>query len=172
MDEKRYAKYQTVKEDYNAQSRALKDKKSELTRLNTIIQEKMAEKDQCVIEPVLFTPEVLYRLIKKCEEVKRLGKVHPVAMALGRFLNYPTPSLLTKLKLAMQEHPDYQNNEKLGKLLNEANHYFPYIQRDSNVAAHQRMFEFFHESIQPGKENEDLNLDVKKRKMDPDSSHY
>ena len=141
----RYARFQKVKGDYLAQDRLLKSKKAELTQLNAVIREKEATKEHCVIEPVLFTPEVLYALIKKCNEVKRLGFVHPVAAALSRFLNYPTPSLLTKLKFAMQEHPDYQKNEKLNKLLTEANQYFPYIRRES-VPDHQHMFEFFHEN--------------------------
>ncbi|MGV3740610.1 MAG: hypothetical protein ACO1N3_04915 [Gammaproteobacteria bacterium] len=170
-DPSRYAEFLEVKEEYKTHFAILKETKASLAEVNKVIQEKEIEKQQCIIEPVTFTPEILQALIKKCEQVKRLGRVHPVAAALGVFLNYPTPSLLTKLKLAMQEYPDYQKNENIVKLLNEANHYFPYIQREPHIAQ-QRAFEFFQsihrESPKSVEDYEESSN--KKRRFGPSSS--
>lgn len=170
-DKKRYAEFLAVKDEYNTHIAILKETKASLAELNTAIQEKEAEKQKCIIEPVTFTPEILQALIKRCEQVKRLGRVHPVAAALGGFLNYPTPLLLTKLKLAMQEHPDYQKNENIIKLLNDANHYFPYIQREPHIAQ-QRAFEFFQSARREGPKDVEDNEELanKKRRFGPSAT--
>lgn len=142
-DPRRFQKYEAVRQEYKEIQANLKEMKKKLDVLNRYIGDVQEEQEKCMVEPVLFTPEVLQSLIAKCSQVTRLGRVHPVAAALGTFLSYPTPSLLTKLKLAMQEH-DVQNNPKIVQLLHEANQYFPYIQREGQHAK-ARGFEFFHE---------------------------
>ncbi|MCX7090458.1 MAG: hypothetical protein NTU48_03285 [Legionellales bacterium] len=123
----------------------IKDIQKELAELNHKIQTVEEAQAHCVVEPVLFTPEVLQTLIEKCKQVTRLGRAHPVTTALGSFLAYPTPSLLSKLKLAMQENPDYKKNSKIMSLMNEAHHYFPYINREEEALLQQGLFKFVRE---------------------------
>lgn len=138
-----FQQYEQVKQEYKKVQTAVHEMKKELDVLNQDIGAVEEEQEKCVVVPVLFTPEAVQSLMERCYQVTRLGRVHPVAAALGAFLNYPTPSLLTKLKLAMQEH-DVQKNPKIVQLLHEANQYFPYIQREGQVAkAH--WFDFFQE---------------------------
>lgn len=120
----------------------IKGLKEDLTALNLKIQRVVDEQEGCKVTPIEFTPEILHSMIEKCKYVTRMGRCHPVATALGSFLNYPTPSLLTKLKLAMQEHGDYQSIPKLVQLLTQANQYFPYIQREKPLPT-QHLFDFF-----------------------------
>lgn len=155
----RFKQFEMVKEDCKQKLRELNVVKKELETLNQSIKAVEDEQAKCVVKPVLFTPEVLQNLIDRCKHVTRLGRVHPVAAALGAFLNYPTPSLLTKLKLAMQEH-DVQSNPKMVQLLQEAHQYFPYIQRDEQVAK-ARGFEFFQEYKDHGSEQADADYHKK-----------
>lgn len=160
-DPPRFQKYEAVRQEYKEIQANLEEMKKELDVLNRYIGDVQEEQEKCMVEPVLFTPEVLQSLITKCSQVTRLGRVHPVAAALGTFLNYPTPSLLTKLKLAIQEH-DVQNNPKIVQLLHEANQYFPYIEREGQHAK-LRGFGFFHEykGETSHEDNHDLNRQSK-----------
>ena len=143
-DRRRFQDFEAIRADYQAVAANLGARKKALATLNQEIEAVEKAQESCVVEPVLFTPEVLQSLIEKCKHATRLGRMHPVAAALGAFLNYPTPSLLTKLKFAMQEHGDYQKNLKIVQLLTEANHYFPYIQPSAH-ATKAHGFEFFQE---------------------------
>lgn len=171
QDKDLYTHYLAVKDEYNELAASLKETKTARAELNKVIEEKEAAKQQCEIDPILFNPEVLAALIKRCEQVTRIGRIHPVAAALARFLNYPTPSLLTKLKIAMMEHPDYKKNDNMVKLLAEANHYFPYIQREPHVAQ-QRLFDFFRNTLrgQPMPAKEDEHHKEKIRRLGPSSA--
>ncbi len=144
--------YDAIRRDLIESAGQIESIKKELALLNQEIHKVEEEQAHCVVDPVLFTPEVLQALIAKCNQVTRLGRAHPVTVALATFLGYPTPSLLSKLKLAMQEHPDYQRNSKIVGVLTEANIYFPYIQREE-TATHKGLFKFFREHYaekQPG----------------------
>lgn len=136
----------------------IKKIQKELAELNQKIQTVEEAQANCVVEPVLFTPEVLQTLIEKCKQQTRLGRAHPVTTALGSFLAYPTPSILNKLKLAMQETPDYKTNSKIMSLVIEAHHYFPYIHREETSALVDKgLFKFVREhysDIRPNSESE------------------
>ena len=160
-DRRLFQDFKAIRADYQSVAAHLAAQKKALTTLNQEIEAVEKAQESCVVEPVLFTSELLQSLIEKSKQVTRMGRMHPVAAALGAFLNYPTPSLLTKLKLAMQEHDDYQRNPKIVQLLTEANHYFPYIHRDVH-APKARGFEFFQE-YQGEVAHDDVHEALKKR---------
>lgn len=134
--------------------------KKDLAELSQKIHHIVEEQEGCKVTPVEFTPEILQAMIDKCKHVTRMGRTHPVATALGSFLNYPTPSLLTKLKLAMQEHGDYQSSPKLVQLLTQANQYFPYIQREKPLPT-QYLFDFFKDKPRVFEQDESLEQKLK-----------
>lgn len=148
-DAKKFKQYQILRQECIDILANIKMVKADLKFLNEEIERVETEQKKYAVEHILFTPELMNNLVAKCGRITRLGRIHPVADALVKFLNYPTPSVLNNLQRVMQKHPDYQKNENLMHLLQEANRYFPYIQRESHpIPAHKPSeFHFFKGEI-------------------------
>ncbi len=145
-DASKYTEFLATTKDLSNVKSDIRDVEKELDVLNQKIRDVSEEKRKCVIEPVLFTPEILQNLLEKCKPGSWLRAPHPVVAALASFLKYPTPSLLAKLKLAMENAPKYQDEKQVMALLNEANRYYPYILHNTHEHAVQpRLFQFFSE---------------------------
>lgn len=149
--------------EFTVVNKQIKEIKDELKELDKEVHDIEEAQANLVVEPILFTQEVLQDLIRKCDQATQYGRTHPIAKALKNFLDYPTPSLLTKLKLAMQEHSGYQKNSKIMQLLQEANRYFPYIQHES-PAMTERLFEMFRSELAASKQAHDDHVDKPKIK--------
>lgn len=151
----RQLKNSDAAEDYLHMTKDMKDIQKEIRELKkeqAEIEESLhqleAEKETYMIHRVVFTPDILSEFLTKCERENSSNRVHPVLTALHHFLNYPTTSLLMKLKTAMHDHADFKTHANIKSLLSEANQYFPYILHDSNVRTGSNKFGFFESKSQ------------------------
>ncbi len=143
-----------IKEQYRQTDKNIQATENEISKLNTTITEKENEKKQYIINPVLFTNEILQELIQKCK--KQPVSDHPVTKALIRFLNYPIPTLLDKLQKAMRDNRNYSENPDIMKLVSDADKYFPQILTKASNNQFKAKFEFFKSTHE---DNEDKTID-------------
>ncbi len=140
--------YLNMTQDMKEIQKEIKELKEEQAEIEESLHELGAAKETYPIKRIVFTSDILRDLIAKCERENSSNRLHPVVTALHHFLNYPTTSLLMKLKTAMHEQTDYKTHANIGRLLSEAHQYFPYILHDSNVRMESNKFGFFERKSQ------------------------
>ncbi|HVT62517.1 MAG TPA: hypothetical protein VHD33_03405 [Legionellaceae bacterium] len=143
----RYKQYLEQEKRKKSLRESIKDAHMQQKELDKMIADFEAQKEALILKPVLFTPEILQALVEKCKSSTLFGQQYPVMVALSKFLNYPTLTLLHKLQTAMQMHPNYKNNAKAKALLDEANSYFPYIYNGAKELKQGHPIGFFKSAV-------------------------